>query len=75
MVAAYMAAECRISRIVLLNEAIDKGLFISEHVGQCNGAAKAARRTLLCCRSSSHRDMKSDLMKASNLWQGLLGTQ
>jgi hypothetical protein len=54
------------------NEAIDKGSFISEHVGQCNGAAKAAGRTasLLCCRSSSHRDMKRDSMKASNLWQG-----
>jgi hypothetical protein len=46
--------------------------FISEYVGQCNGAAKAARQTasLLCCRSSSHRDMKRDAMKASNLWQG-----
>jgi hypothetical protein len=59
------------------NEAIDKGSFISEHVGQCNGAAKATRRTasLLCCRSSSHRDMKRDSMKASNLWQELVGTQ
>jgi hypothetical protein len=59
------------------NEAIDKGTFISEHVGQCNGAAKAARWTssLLFHRSSSHRDMKRDAMKASNLWQALVGTQ
>jgi hypothetical protein len=50
------------------NEAIDKGSFISEHVGQCNGAAKAGRWTasLLCYRSSSHRDKKRDAMKASN---------